>query len=122
MKKLTLFRESGSPVDPTLQEAYQEEYRTFYDKCEAKADKIFQKNTGVLNRRLVPKMIILQRLLQYGERSLMRKYSGSNEVELPKSAKGWSELLARYHDTPIMIAKRSDGKGIVLVLMDAYQG
>lgn len=120
--KLTVYRQSGSPVHPEFQAQYQEEYRTFYDRCELKAEAIFAKNTGVLNRKLVPRMIILQRLLNYGERFLMRKYGGNDTVELPKTAKQWTALINKYSETPIMLAKEQKTGKLILLLMDDLQG
>lgn len=116
--KLTVYRQSGSPVHPENQEKYTEEYRDLYDFCEARADKIFSKNTGVLNRKLVPRMIILQRLLQYAERGLMRKYGGQDEVEFPKTAKQMTALINKYGETPIMFAKEQHTGKLIMLLMD----
>lgn len=63
-------------------------------------------------------MIILQRLLRYGERVLVSKYSLSQEVELPKTAASWKKLISGLDDCPVMVAKRGDSEGIVLLVMD----
>lgn len=114
--KLKVYRQSGSPVHPENQQKYVEDYRAFYDLCEKKADKIFAKDTGKLTK--TPRMFILQRLLNYGERFLMRKYGGQDEVELPKTSKSWTALISKYSDTPLMIAKEKDSGRLILLLMD----
>ena len=119
MAKLKIYRQSGSPVAPDMQQKYDEEFKAAFDKCELKADKVFQKNVGYLTK--VPRMIVMQRLLRYAERSLVKKYNGQAEVELPKSAKAWSALLSKFGDTPLLVAKSADGEALVLILMDTLE-
>ena len=119
--KLTVYRQSGSPVNPTHQAAYLAEYQAYFDKCELRSKKVFAKNSRLL--RHLPEMIIMQRMLQYGERLIMRMYGGQDQVELPRSAKAWTELLNRYSETPIMVAKeRESGKLLLLLMDDLGQG
>lgn len=114
--KIKLYRQSGTPVDPAQQQEYTEAHRVMYDKCDAKAEAVFQKTTGRLTR--VPRMLVLQRLLRYAERGLVRKFNGDAELELPKTAKAWSALISTYGDTPLMVAKESSSGKLVLLLMD----
>ena len=114
--KLKIYRQSGSPVAPEHQDAYTEAYRITYDRCEAKADKLFLKKSGHLT--LVPHMIMLQRYLRFAERGLMKKFSGNDEVELPRTAKAWTALISKFGDTPLMLAKEQNTGKLVLLLMD----
>lgn len=117
--KVKIFRYSGTPIDVEAKALYDADWKRVYDLAEQKADKIFNKSTGSLTR--VPKMIVLQRLLKYAERLLLKKYNVSVEVELPKSQKAWAALVAKYQ-APILVAQRSDSKGNVLIIMDEMQG
>jgi hypothetical protein len=114
--KLKIYRQTGQPVDVEMQQQYTESYRTMYDRCEAKADKLFQKKSGYL--KLLPHMIMLQRYLRFAERELVRKFNGNVEIELPKSPRAWRKLIESYGDTPVMIAREQHTGGIILLLMD----
>ena len=115
--KLKIYRQSGTPVDISNQEQYTIAYREMYDKCEAKAELVYKKKTGKLT--IVPHMIMLQRLLRFAERSLVRKFNGEVVVELPKTARAWTKLVSSYGDTPIMLAREANSGGLVLIIMDA---
>lgn len=118
--KLKVYRQSGSPVNPEMQDKYTEEYRALYDKCEERAERTFQKTKGYLTK--VPRMLILQRMLAYAERGLVKKYNGEVEVELPKTSKAWTALISKFGDTPLMLAKEQNSGKLVLILMDALNG
>lgn len=105
-KKLEVYRQSGQPVSGDAQALYKTEWQAFYDKAAARAG---------LN------MLSLQRFLRYGERQLTLKHNVKVEVDIPKSAKAWMALLATYEDTPLMMAKTTDGKKLVLIIMDVFQ-
>ena len=101
--KLKLFRKSGMPVNLSDREAYDVAWKAFYDKVAAKA--------GL-------DMMKMHRMLRYGERQLVRAFNKEVEVEMPRSTKGLVKLIESYEDTPIMIARTQDGKGVVGILMD----
>lgn len=117
--KLRVYRQSGSPINPESEQLYNAEYGALYDKCELKASSMFVKEHGKLKR--IPRMIMLQRLLRFAERSLIRKYGGNDEVELPKTAKAWTALINKYGETPLMLAKEQNSGRLVLLLMDNLQ-
>lgn len=114
--KIKILRKSGLPLKDEDLVSYNTEFAILYDRCEAKATAMFEKSNGSLGR--VPRMIGLQRLLRFSERLLMQKYSLSQEVDLPKTAGGWKKLISSLGDCPVMVAKRGDTSGIVLVVMD----
>lgn len=105
--KVKLFRQSGEPVEPSAQEAYRADWANYYDKAQSRAKL---------------DMLKLQRMLSYGERQLIKKHGSQVELEMPKSAKAWDKLISSYGDTPIMTARTTDGKSVVLILMDQLQG
>ena len=102
--KMEMFRYSGRPVTMAAIEAYDSDWRLFYDKAAEKA--------GL-------DMLKLKRYLSYGERLLMKKHGVKTEIELPKTVKQWAALLAAYEGLPIMVAERMDKKGLVLVIKDS---
>jgi hypothetical protein len=113
--QLMLIRQSGKPANAEKALKFETEWTKYYDIVDAKADKIFLKRTGKLTT--TPRMIIVQRFLRFVERSLTLKYGSEDLVTLPKSKLGWQKLIASYDDTPIMVARKTDG-GVVLILMD----
>lgn len=122
--KLQLLRQSGRPVTPSDVEGYESDFRALYDKAELKSETAFQKRTakGPGSKGYnVPKVVILQRLLSYGERQLVKKWNKAVEIEVPRSKAGMLKLLSTYEDTPILIAKSTDGKNLVAILMDELQ-
>lgn len=114
---IKIFRESGVPIKPEEAEKYRIAFGLMYDRCEEKATKAFEKNFGTLHKRSVPRMTILQRLIRYGERLLVRNHNFSIEVEFPKSSKAWTKMLEEYQ-APIAVAQKADGTGNVLMIMD----
>ena len=100
--KISVYRQSGQPVKPEAQDLYKQEWQVFYDKAteRAKLD-----------------MFKLQRFLRYGETMLLRKHEAVIEVELPKTSKAWTDLINKY-TAPILIARKADEKGLVLILLD----
>jgi hypothetical protein len=67
-------------------------------------------------------MIVMQRLTRYAERQLFKKHAIDVVIELPKSKKAMAELIKKYDDCPLMLARTQDGKDIVGILMDNMQG
>ncbi|MEZ0209251.1 MAG: hypothetical protein ACAH17_03700 [Candidatus Paceibacterota bacterium] len=104
--KLRTFRMSGDPVALENREKFQEEFKIVYDKCAERA--------GL-------DMLRLNRLVRYCERQLVKKWNAEVLTELPKTAKAWEKVIAQYEDTPLMLARTKDGKGLVLILMDQMQ-
>lgn len=116
---MKVYRQSGSPVDPEMQEQYLAEYQAYFDKCEQRAKRVFEKNVPRL--RHLPEMIIMQRMLQFGERLILKKYNKDTIVDMPKTRKAWAALLSRFHDTPVMVAKEAKSGTPILILMDELQ-
>jgi hypothetical protein len=119
--KLQLFRQSGQPVELSDRDGYDEDFKKMYDLAEVKSQKAFERRSAKgpsYKGYNVPKMLILNRMLSFGERLLVKKWNKSVEIELPRSKAGMSKLLSKYEDLPIMIAKSTDGKSLVAILMD----
>ncbi len=107
MAKIRLFRYSGTPVDPEAQEAYNTEFKAFYDKAAARA--------GL-------DMLKLARFTAFGERALTKKYGAQVEIEMPTTAKKWAALVEKYQG-PIMIAATvEDSSKLVAIIMDTGLG
>lgn len=103
--ELKLYRKSGAPVDLSDRQKYDDAWKLFFDKAQAKAG---------LN------MLKLQRFLRYGERVLIKKHNVQVAVPMPKSAAAWTKLVSTYEDCPIMLARSADGKEIVGIIMDQF--
>lgn len=103
MAKIRLFRYSGTPVDPAAQEAYNTEFKEFYDKAAARA--------GL-------DMLKLARFTAFGERALTKKHGAQVEIELPTSAKKWAELVDKYQGPIMVAATANDPSKLVAIIMD----
>lgn len=122
--KLQLYRQSGRPVSLEDLEGYETEFRAMYDKAEIKSAAAFERRTAkgpAYKGYNVPKVLILNRMLSYGERLLTKKWNKSVEIEVPRSKAGLIKLLATYEDTPIMLALTADRKSVIAVIMDQLQ-
>lgn len=118
MSKVKIFRASKDPLNPEDRLKYNEDFKAMYDRCEEKSMAIFLKERGTLAKRYdISRMMVLQRLVQYGEFLLTKKHNFSIEVEFPSTQKAWKALTDKY-EAPIMVAQRVDGKGLVLVIQD----
>lgn len=104
--KVQLYRQSGQPVDLADRDGYDTDFKAAYDKCAERA--------GL-------DMLKLNRMVAFCERQLIKKWNKSVEIEVPRSKKAALELLSRFEDVPILLAKTTDGKGIVAILMDQLQ-
>lgn len=104
--KLKLYRQSGNPVNLEDRDGYDKEFKAMYDRCaeRAKLD-----------------MLKMNRMVSFCERQLVRKWNKEVIIEVPQSKKKMAELLAKYEDVPIMIARTTDGKDLVGILMDQLQ-
>lgn len=100
---MKLFRKSGLPVELSAREAYDKDWKEYYDRAAGRA---------------ALDMLKLQRFLAFGERLLIKKHKSEIEVDMPKSAKAWQKLISSYEDTPILVARTVDGKQVVAILMD----
>ena len=118
MSKLLIVRQSGRPVSEEAQQKYDAEFRIMYDACEERAKLIAAKPNS---RIKATTMAVLQRLLRYAERQLFKRHATNIYVSLPRSEKAWTALIAGYEDVPIMVARRTNGKGVVMVLMDTLR-
>jgi len=119
MEKVRLYRQSGKPVESAKMLEYEDEFKKLYDKAEAKADAVFTKEKGKLTR--VPKMLIQQRMLSYGERLLTIKYNVAVEEELPKSKEDVENLMNKYDGVPVMYAVNKNTNELIMLLMDTLQ-
>jgi len=97
-----VFRYSGMPVNIEALDAYNKDWKAYYDaaKERAKLD-----------------MLKLNRFLAYGERQLIKKHGSTVDIEMPQTAEAWNELITKY-GSPVMVAQKSDNTGVVLVVMD----
>lgn len=100
---MKLYRKSGLPVSLESRDAYDKEWKEFYDRAAERA---------------ALDMLLLARYLSFGERILVKKHNIQVNVDIPKSAKGWQKLISSYEDTPILVARTADGKEVVGILMD----
>lgn len=102
--KIRLMRQSGDPTNVEDRDAFQAAFREMYDKAAERA--------GL-------DMLKLNRMVSFCERLLVKKHNKEVLVDMPKSAKAWTNLISKYDDVPILVARTADGKEIVLVIMDA---
>lgn len=119
MEKIRLYRQSGRPVDSEKMLEYESEFKKLYDKTEAKADAVFTKDKGKLTR--IPKMLIQQRMLSYGERLLTIKYNVAVEEDLPKTKADVENLMLKYDGVPVMYAVNRNTNELIMLLMDSLQ-
>lgn len=115
MSKVQIIKQSGKPVDAEDARKFDEEFRVLYDKSESKAESLLKKP------RFASKhvMQLIERYLRFSEHLLNKKYNQDSFVQLPKTAKAWRDLISKHDNIPIMVAKRSDKKATVLVIMDS---
>lgn len=105
--KIQIMRMSTLPVELEALEAYKAEWTVGFDAAKAKHGN---------------DMLSLQADLQALETELLSRYSATGQVDLPKTAKAWKALMASF-DAPIMIARSSEGKNeMVLVIVDTQIG
>lgn len=119
MEKVRLYRQSGKPIESAKMREYEDDFKKLYDKAEAKADAVFAKEKGKLTR--VPKMLIQQRMLSYGERLLTIKYNVAVEEELPKTKADVENLMNKYDGVPVMYAVNKNTNELIMLLMDNLQ-
>jgi hypothetical protein len=101
--KLRLARMSGRPVSAENLAAYEAEFKERYDK--------------ILEAHGNDMLTVHQELLKL-DQELQGKWQRIEVEALPKSGKGWHELLEKF-DAPVMLAKSSENVGeLVLVIMD----
>jgi hypothetical protein len=102
MAKVQLFRQSKNPVNLEDYKAYQEDWVKYFDSVQAKYSLDMEKT---------------HKMLEYGEKKLIKKYNKTVLIELPKTNKKIKELCQQF-GAPIMFAERQDGAGIVAIIMD----
>lgn len=105
MSKIELFRQSKGPIELENYVKYQAEWVAFYDKVMTK----YGTNIEHMER--------IERILNKKESYLIKKYNSSVHIALPKSKKAFQALCKKF-GSPIMLAERTDGKGIVAIIMD----
>lgn len=115
--KLKLFRYSGQPVLLESRQAYHADYQSYFDKADERART--KHSAGAYTDAYA---LLMQRYLRFGEYVLNLKHNKQIEMELPKSAKAWSDLIAKFDDVPVMVARVADGKSVVMVIMDTLNG
>ena len=101
--KLRLVRMSGKPVSMENLAAYTAEFKEKYDL--------------ILEKHGKDMLSVHQEVLKLDE-ELSNKWRKIEVESLPKSGKGWHELLEKV-GAPIMLAKSSENvEELVLVIMD----
>lgn len=101
--KLRLARMSGKPVSAENLAQYESEFKQQYDK--------------ILEQHGQDMLTVHQELLKL-DNELQGKWQRIEMESLPKSAKGWRELIAKF-EAPIMLAQSLDKPDeLVLVIMD----
>jgi hypothetical protein len=117
--KLEVFRQSGQIIDDEQQQLYNAEWAPIYDKV---MDRIKQIHSDKSHRLFMrPAHHLSERMLNYMERQLFKKYSTQVFEELPKTAKQWQALMDKYK-APLLVAGRSDSTKLVIIVMDTLQG
>lgn len=101
--KVKMARHSGLPVQEDAAAEYRECWRSYYDKI---LDK-YQPDMGKVQERLEKLADILN-----------KRYKTIIEVEMPKSAKGWKDLLEENGSYGICITTDLDKKEVRLILLD----
>ena len=101
--QLRIFRMSGDLVNKETRAAYQADWQAFFDKATERA-------AGDMKKQ--------HRFLNFGERALLKKYDEVAYETMPTSKKGWTNLVAKYDDAPVGLARTKDGKSLVLIIMD----
>lgn len=98
-QKIQLFRNSGKPVDPESEQAYINDWRSFYDKC--------------LERALLDNMK-LQRFLSFGERLLQKKHY------VPTYAESFEQLAEKIVELgyPITLGISQDTGELIGIIQD----
>lgn len=101
--KLRLARMSGKPVSQENLEAYTMEFKQRYDE--------------ILEKHGKDMLTVHQEVMKLDE-ELTGKWRQIEVEQLPKSAKGWRELITKF-EAPIMLALSSENVDeLVLVIMD----
>lgn len=113
--KVQIVTQSGKPVNVEDAIKFDEEFRLLYDKSQDKAEAL-KKKPRFKNREV---MKLMERYLSFSEHLLNVKYNSNSFVEMPKTAKAWRTLIDKHANIPILVAKRADKKGTVLVVMDS---
>jgi hypothetical protein len=106
MSKIELFRQSKAPVNLESYEAYQSDWVKYYDAVMSKYALDMEK---------------IHKMLDYGELKLNKKHNKKVEIDFPSTPEAIDELCTQY-GVPVMFAQRTDGKGLILLLMDDFGG
>ncbi len=117
--KLEVFRQSGQIIDDDQQRAYNAEWGPIFDRIMARIAEIHSDKSNRLFMR--PAHLLSERMCNYMERLLFKKYSTQVFEELPKTAKQWQKLMDQYK-APVLVAGRSDSTKLVLIIMDTLHG
>ncbi len=107
MKKIKTMRISGHPIELEDIKAYNEEWKTLFDKA---MDKCKVKDSEV------PDMLRLQKLLAKLEGVLGRKYDRVTEWDFLKTKKAWEVRMEEFGN--IMVTKAADTGEMIYVIMD----
>jgi len=101
--KLRIQRFSGMPVAMENLAAYDTEFKARYDDIMAKYS---------------PDMLEVHKHLQELDAELQAKWNQIESEPVPKSAKGWQRLIAKYQ-APVMLAQSAENsKELLLIIMD----
>lgn len=120
MPKLLILRQSGRPTKPEAIKAYNEEWPLLFDKIQERVKEIVQREKPKY-LAMTPSHILSQRMCNFIERQLFKKHAVDEYIELPRSSKAWA-ALSEHYDGPILVARKQDDSGLVLIIMDQLGG
>ena len=99
---VTILKQLGNPVDEKEAEKFSEEWKEGFNKLfDAYKDD----------------MKTMTEKSQEYENELSKKYNINQSVDLPKSIKGWKELLEKHQAGIMLDVNRETGK-LMLVILD----
>lgn len=99
--KIKIIRESGRPVKLDQLEKFEIEYKSRYDVLAADHGK---------------NMLALEKSLEDLDKELAPKYDTIEEIEYPKSARQFRQLIADYGN--IMTALHAETEELVFIIID----
>jgi hypothetical protein len=111
MKKLTVYRASGLPVNAENVELFTAAHRAFYDKVVGK----YMPNQNKIPDQLVAERV--EKILKRYEARLFRKYPSTEQWPLLKSNLAWKRKIKEL-GFPIGVAQNADNGELVYVILD----
>lgn len=111
MKKLTVYRASGLPVNPDNIELFTAAHRAFYDKV---VEKYMPDPTKIPDEATAKKA---EALIKKYEARLFKKYPNTEQWPLLKSNLSWKRKI-KETGYPISLAVNAENSELVYVIMD----